>query len=341
METKRIEWIDVARFFGIFFIYLGHFGTAVGASYNFVFTFHVPLFFLISGCVENFNKEQKFGKYILKKIKNILIPFFTFSIISIIIHFFYKSASIGDIKVWLMYLLKGNIRNTFFAGSLWFLTCLFIVEILFYIIKKINNKQIILIICFIIYMFYKNILPQTPYLLYNLDSALYYIIFYAIGYITYPYILELFKLDTLQKKILYTITGTISFLYTALLFFQKEPFRMFYSIQYIKDIILIIRPLITIYLIFILSKMFEKNELMNKLGKNTLYLCGCEYIVKTLVICFVSIFGMNITITTPLSGYIYTFFLLIIANKYVNPILRQIIFRIQERYSEIVSNLLL
>ena len=74
MKTKRIRWIDIAKFFGIFAIYIGHFSEAAGKSFYFVFTHHVALFFFISGCMEIFNKEQNFMKYLVKKIKTILPP---------------------------------------------------------------------------------------------------------------------------------------------------------------------------------------------------------------------------------------------------------------------------
>ncbi|WP_157930074.1 acyltransferase family protein, partial [Enterobacter hormaechei] len=48
-ENIRHDWIDYLRFIAIFYIYLGHFGPAAGKLYPFVFTFHVPLFFFISG----------------------------------------------------------------------------------------------------------------------------------------------------------------------------------------------------------------------------------------------------------------------------------------------------
>ena len=44
---ERIKWMDVAKFFGIWAIYIGHYGTAVGNAYTFVFAFHVPLFFFL------------------------------------------------------------------------------------------------------------------------------------------------------------------------------------------------------------------------------------------------------------------------------------------------------
>ena len=51
--------------FGIFAIYLGHFGPDGGYSYDFVFTHHVALFFFVSGCTEALSaSDRKIVPYI-------------------------------------------------------------------------------------------------------------------------------------------------------------------------------------------------------------------------------------------------------------------------------------
>lgn len=55
---NRINWVDIIKFFGIFTIYLGHFGEVAGLGYGFVYSHHVPLFFLVSGCMEIYNQEK-------------------------------------------------------------------------------------------------------------------------------------------------------------------------------------------------------------------------------------------------------------------------------------------
>ena len=72
---ERIKYLDIAKFIGIFCIYLGHFGEQAGYAYNFVFWFHVPLFFFLSGISETFSKDTDFDKaceyYNFKRIDNI------------------------------------------------------------------------------------------------------------------------------------------------------------------------------------------------------------------------------------------------------------------------------
>ena len=67
----RIAWLDVARAIGIYAIYLGHFGEAAGPAYRFVFQFHVPLFFFLAGCTENYNQEESLFRNIKRNMKTI------------------------------------------------------------------------------------------------------------------------------------------------------------------------------------------------------------------------------------------------------------------------------
>lgn len=79
MVKNRVEWLDVAKAFGIFAIYLGHFGDAAGAAYHFVFSFHIALFFFLSGCTENLNRHNSIRKDIAGIVKSLLFPAYFFS----------------------------------------------------------------------------------------------------------------------------------------------------------------------------------------------------------------------------------------------------------------------
>ena len=49
MEKQRVEWIDIFKLLGIVAIFCGHLGTETGGLHDFVFMYHVPLFFFASG----------------------------------------------------------------------------------------------------------------------------------------------------------------------------------------------------------------------------------------------------------------------------------------------------
>lgn len=51
MVEKRVEWIDMAKGIGLLFVFLGHLKTPFLATW--IYTFHMPLFFFLSGLVYN------------------------------------------------------------------------------------------------------------------------------------------------------------------------------------------------------------------------------------------------------------------------------------------------
>lgn len=71
-EKKRFDFIDVAKGIGILAIIAGHLGRP--EINRVVFTFHVPLFFVIGGYF--LNTEEAFFPFVKKKAKRLLLPYF-------------------------------------------------------------------------------------------------------------------------------------------------------------------------------------------------------------------------------------------------------------------------
>lgn len=132
MNQKRLEYVDVAKAFGIILIVLGHV-LKNGIFRQVIFSFHVPMFFFISGIT--FHAKKKVAAFLANKAKRILVPYFCFSIISICIYIIMGSIAsnalgvAGNVSllqcIWGM--LYGNSRNGFMQWNqpLWFLPCLF------------------------------------------------------------------------------------------------------------------------------------------------------------------------------------------------------------------------
>lgn len=58
-EEGRIEYIDVFRSMGIILMIMGHIG--FGKNFNhFIFAFHMPMFFFISGMFFQVTQEKEF-----------------------------------------------------------------------------------------------------------------------------------------------------------------------------------------------------------------------------------------------------------------------------------------
>ena len=85
--NKRVEWIDIAKGYGILCVIIGHlplpFFRALRGE---IYTFHMPLFFFLSGCVFSVNKYN-FKEFLKRKIKTIVVPYFALGIPMIIFSF--------------------------------------------------------------------------------------------------------------------------------------------------------------------------------------------------------------------------------------------------------------
>ena len=309
--NKRIDWIDVAKFFGIYAIYLGHFGTAAGNAYGFVFSYHVPLFFFISGAVESLNTQERIGQYILKKTKSLLLPFYLFV---------FLSAFFGGFQdaLWKA-VLKGAVRNQFYAGSLWFLTCLFAVEVIFALLRKLKHAPLILTASVLMYYF-AVVYWKPPRAFYNIDSALNYLIYFVIGYYTFPAIRKMFELKTNAAKFAFVITGALAFAYSFCVFKSHDPLNRLYAIPVAGRFFYVLRALIIIWLMLVMARILHGVPMFGELGRNTLYLCGSEYIIKILVPCAASIIGLQVDIQNLMQACIYTAVLLLLANRYMVPL---------------------
>ena len=328
----------------MFFIYLGHYGVVTGNAYNWVFSFHVCLFFYLSGCLENFN-HKTILENIQKKVINILIPFFFFAILGIL----YNAVLINTnvyIHENLMLLLKGDIRNHInFGGGLWFLSCLFVIEILFSFIKKMNKKIIIFITCLILFMFSQFLISPPPTVqpswYWNIDSALYYTIFYCIGFITYEPVLKLLRSKKSLVKWISNIALLLCFIYSFSLFWQNNLLSKIIGLNdIIGKMFEIITPLPSIFLVLRVSYFLSGVEILERLGRASLYLCGNEFIIKELVPQILGIFNISITISTTIQAYIYCFWLLCLVEKLLMPSEKLIIEKLQNETSSLVKMLL-
>lgn len=331
---KRIEWIDVAKCFGIFAIYLGHFGESVGKGYFFVFQYHVALFFFLSGCMSTYDKETNVGRYLIKKVKHIMVPFWVFAALSIVLRVIASRPQLAEVKELLMIVLKGCVRNTFFASSLWFLTCLFVMEIVFKFIRYIKNKWLIGVICVGLFVVAECIMNPSPIKepswIYNVDSACYYMIFYGAGYLSYSWIQEVFEKDKPWKKVMFWTTGILTFVYAALLFMEKDYLIWAVcKVPGLRVFAAVIRAFLLIWANLVAAKLVEKVRILTIIGKNTLYLCGNEYMIKAIVPRVLGIVGISCMFYSPWIVCVYTAVLLVLGIVIVVPIEKNILEGVQ------------
>lgn len=161
LSASRILFVDIARIYGVALVFYGHIiesymkaGSPVAAvHYKFVYSFHMPLFFILSGYIAKEHlTNMEFSLYLKNKVASRLVPYLFLSILLIIPTFWTTGFTVGLELPTVEGYVKG-IAATVLAGfpyfniPTWFLICLFVVEMMHYVTSKFltSNSKIILI----------------------------------------------------------------------------------------------------------------------------------------------------------------------------------------------------
>lgn len=157
MGKKRIEWIDNAKGVAIILVILGHV-LPDGLFHKIIYSFHMPLFFILSGMflIRSTNKSSvwEFSK---KKFMRLYIPYVLFGYMILLpFDFIWCNyiVALPDMNKEILGRAFGTIpalRNDWpLYGHLWFLPCLFIASIIIYgLWKRCKTPQMFYIFCFL------------------------------------------------------------------------------------------------------------------------------------------------------------------------------------------------
>lgn len=149
MEIKRIDWIDWAKFIGIILVVFGHteFNETNLYLRKFIYSFHMPLFFFISGYLFKI-KEDNFKGYFINSFKSLLIPYVFFCALALIICPYGSFVALKNnyIQIFIAFILGGGGQPPIVTTT-WFLASLFFIRLYAYILLRSRiNKYVITII---------------------------------------------------------------------------------------------------------------------------------------------------------------------------------------------------
>lgn len=218
---NRYSHLDVAKGIGIILVFIGHLlshDSYIGLT---IYSFHMPLFFTVSGVFAKTYKDQGFFTYLKKNIVHLLIPYIIFTLFGVLVTFsvvqWRTALNIYDLK----YILYSAQPENWHVGQLWFLVSLFVVKIIFYFYDRLilsKNNTVLnivsLLLFFVLAYNIKQIDPSYNWLPasqikdtllhyrevtgfwypFQINSALMATPFYAIGYLLSDKIKN-FKLD--------------------------------------------------------------------------------------------------------------------------------------------------
>lgn len=308
---KRSPEVDVAKGIGIVLVVLAHCcgGTLLS---NVINSFHMPLFFCLSGLFL-FRKNESFRDFINKKAKSLLFPCLVFGILlstySTTLDYVRGES---EIPLGLRYVgLFINTRHNPYPGSLWFFLALFLVELMLYFIHKtIHSSAFRLIVVLAISVMgclynqkYKVGLP------WSLDIAFICILFTEFGYMCKQY--GVLSHNSLVKAVLLLVIFTVTFsLNVVVLGYNVNLFSSDYGCYPL----FYLTALSGTYIVYSLSCIIKQNRLLQYLGQNSLLI----YSLHFLLLLVVSITYSHIPINGIFSSVAQTITILLLLIPVIN-----------------------
>ena len=291
-ENKRIDWLDTLRGLAMFFVIWGHtFPNNKGLVRKYIYSFHMPLFFLISGITYK-DEDLSTKEFIIKKIKSFVIPYIIMNIISyVIFYILFRFGIIDNFEPfnWFIGILYAHDEVfTIPCGPSWFLLVLFLVEILFYYFKRIFDKDgtlgIAVSVCGII-SYVNSLSEYQVYTPWHLEAVLTGIVFYYIGYLISK---NINVLDNLMKKHFRSFClGLLLGIIGAVCAYFNRRVSMHANL-YGSITLFYIGAISTIVGLIIFVKLFmRKSHIFKNIGKRTLFYLVYQfpfiYIIKYFV----------------------------------------------------------
>ncbi len=357
MPTKdRILWADILRFLGMSLIYWGHLGVSDNLLL-YIFSHHVPLFFFMSGCFAKLTPQDgSFFSFLWKKVRSIVFPYIFFTLLFYVLQLITGELSFKALPMALLVSAKG-IRNQA-PGPLWFFTCLFLVVIAFELIKRIMSavfggskaaNVFSFLIASALYVvgicFLGHEPAQDPLWIWNADSAFVYIFYYALGALFFPVIQNWkYRQRKSAGKVLFWIffAAALAFaIFTCLngAAFTSQvrgllqgSFSNVLSQDIIFELYALVSACIMIFFEVCIARMISLipgiGRFLAYVGKDSLYHCGNELIIKYFGGLLISVLGLKAYMNNDWALLLYSILCLIVLTFTLNLLERLLLGRI-------------
>ena len=162
---QRIIWIDIAKAICIILVAIGHYipdthPAWYGEMRSVIYTFHMPLFMIVSGYIYIVTKRNiAYGSFIWKKVRRLLIPYFTVSILIVTI----KLCTQGQAYVENPVTLSSYLKLFYLPEAgyfLWFIWALWWMFVIIPLFKTTKSRLCLLFAAFLLSIF-SSYMPKT------------------------------------------------------------------------------------------------------------------------------------------------------------------------------------
>ncbi|RHF00033.1 acyltransferase family protein [Roseburia inulinivorans] len=265
------DYIDIMKGIGIILVVIGHTGNSFS---GWIYSFHMGLFFWITGYTMALKPLPETKAFVVKKIKSIIFPLIGFWMISvmnqyIIIRKYNLSFELFDYIKGL--LLGGHWLEITGNFPLWFLHLLFIAEILFYLEVKFLPRYFVILNGIIIALGtlkFQEIIQGRP--IWHINALPVALVYMTIGFYTY--------------KILKEKTASTSCGITLVMIGWYMSLTYGGNVAKINTIWYYIESIFSIMGIYVIARKCEsiiKVEFIKHIGKMSLYIMGIHALITS------------------------------------------------------------
>ena len=208
--SGRLAWIDALRGLAIFFVVVGHQTSSPVFLKQYLYSFHMPLFFFISGFLFSPHKYPSLMDFARARARRLLIPYLSFSVITYAVwagigRHMTSVAAHREISVFkpLVGILYASDPDNWMPhnGVLWFVVCLFVTEILFFALHQrlhaVRSWGLVFLAVSLGGYFVGPLSPaRWPW---SADVALTALVFYGFGFFARPHVAKPLAWSFLKK----------------------------------------------------------------------------------------------------------------------------------------------
>lgn len=296
-DIKRNYMIDSAKVICLYLILFCHIPPTGGLWHNFVYLFHVPIFFLIAGM---FYKQKPICEVIVSSARTLLLPYLMFNLIlvgcSVVItllggygfelksHVFEPLMGImlGSSGVATPYRLPG--------GPSWFLIALFMARVIFAVFLQSSRWMRILecLTLLTMYIVVDNYIGWNPF---SMNGAILGLPFLALGYVFKG---RIFELINKSAKIKLGAILVISVLLYAMAYFNglSDMFNGEYGNYYI---LFLLGGLAGSIMVLMIASFFNQSNEITKLiiEGSTFFICMHMMIMEYVKLVYIRTTGLS------------------------------------------------
>ena len=302
---ERQYWVDIAKSIGIYLIVFGHLPTS-DFLVNFLWTFHVPLFFFISGFL---NRPGSPGAFLNRLTFRLVIPYILIYLTTVLLVVAFRErfyvANVSTVGEMLFGIFWGTKTYKGFVNAvLWFLPALIIVELIFNLLIQKSKWLYVPLLITSIYIY------QTGNydLFLSIDLALLGLNYYIIGIYARKYnLIQFFREVSLRILVLVFIVLlalTLLFAYYGNVWYTGS----FYPISLIGGIVGIA---MIVSLSVLIERITKQQSFVIFISTNTLFIFCFHMFSNSFSVELMERIGFQESVTTSLIAALLSILMLL------------------------------